>query len=133
LQVGERAIRLALVGRGAGPNEESKMNAAKVARRFAETFDGCTAAAVQHNGEWYIVTDETGDGCFAYAVDTCADALDAVDDATDAGLAEDVAPYQVFCDHADPEGDEAVAAAVWRAVSKRICHAGSCDPVDIAV
>ena len=109
------------------------MSAAKTARCFAETFEGSTAAAVQHDGEWYIVTDETGDGCFAYAVDACADALNAVDEAVEAGLAEDVAPYQVFCDHADPEEDEALAAAVWLNIGKRICHAGSCDPVDVAV
>lgn len=109
------------------------MNAAKIARRFAETFDGCTAAAVQVDGEWYIVTDETGDGCFAYAVGEAVCGLDAVDGAIDAGLAEDVAPYQVFCDHAEPEEDERLAAAVFAAIGKRICHAGSCDPVGIAV
>ena len=108
------------------------MNAAKTARCFAETFEGSTAAAVKHDGEWYIVTDETGDGCFAYGVDTCIDALNAVNEAAEAGLAEDVAPYQVFCDHADPEEDAALAAAVLAAIGKRICHAGSCDLVDIA-
>ena len=109
------------------------MSAAKIAARFCETFDGCTAAAVKHDGEWYIVTDETGDGCFAYAADVLVCGLDAVDDAIEAGLAEDIAPYQVFCDHASPEEDAALAAAVWIAIGKRICHAGACDPVDIAV
>lgn len=122
------------------------MSAAKTARCFAETFEGSTAAAVKHDGEWYIVTDETGDGCFAYAVDACADALNATNEAIEAerdaqaaAVAADIerdsdfAPYALFCDHAEPEEDEALAAAVWLAIGKRICHAGSCDPVDIAV
>lgn len=122
------------------------MSAAKTARCFAETFPGSTAAAVQCDGEWYIVTDETGDGCFAYVLDTCADALNATNeaieaerearDAADAADIErdsDFAPYDLFCDNAEPEESEALAAAVWIAIGKRICHAGSCDPVDIAV
>ena len=110
------------------------MNAAKIAARFVETFEGCTAAVVQYDDDgWYIVTDETGDGCFAYYVGEAVCGLDAVDDAIETGLAEGVAPYQVFCDNAEPEDDPSLAAAVWLAIGKRICHAGSCDPVDIAV
>lgn len=108
------------------------MNATKIASRFAETFQGTTAAAVLRSGVWYIVTDETGDGVFAYLADDVTAALDAVDEAVAAGLPEDVATYQIFCDNAEPVEDTGLAAGVYRMLNKRICHAGSCDPVDIA-
>ena len=105
------------------------MNATKIARRFVETFECATACAVRHDDEWYIVTAATGDGCFAYLADEAEAGLDAVDAAVEAGLPEDVAPYQIYCDHATPSEDETLAAAVWLAAGKRICHAGSCAEV----
>jgi len=86
---------------------------------FPSNPDQLWREVVELAGHKYIVTDGTGDGCFAY---DCKDIQRWLDNRT----SDD---YQSFCDACCPEDSIELAVAVYLDCGKVIDEGGSCRPV----
>jgi hypothetical protein len=78
---------------------------------------GCYATAYEIDGNRYIVTTGTGDGCFAYDADDVESFLDDLDGAE--------FDYNDFCQDVSPNADRDLAEAL-ATHDVRICRGGSC-------
>ncbi len=99
-----------------------------IADDFVTLFQNTTAQVVSvynpHAGREmeYIVTDNTGDGCFAYPVREVHDAL------TECYFCEGEEVYNVFCQNVRPLPNKWLARAILDKYGKRICDQ-SCMPI----
>ena len=84
---------------------------------------GVVAYELEHDGEQYIVTDGTGDGCFIYVA---FDVKTWAENAEDGDLAE---RYNDFCQSVDAVSEGAVVRAAWREHGLIACEQGTCTPL----
>lgn len=84
--------------------------------------EGCYATAYEIEGNRYIVTTGTGEGCFAYDADDVERFLDRLEES---GKAFD---YADFCSDVSPNADRDLAEAL-ATHDVRICRGGSCMSV----
>lgn len=129
---------------------ETTVDLASVARSEARAMrtllgEGCSVDAVEVDGDWYVVTDGTGEGKFAYPIDdedgldlesgwvACEDDQRAERTRTndDGEEIEERWDYSIWCSSSNvgPTDDLRVAIALYLADYGRISMGGTCRHV----